>query len=237
MQDEAQVSDAVAMAFQFAVSRCPEANPSDLWQHVIYRKFMESKSDQQWKRVSGFALERALVNIYTPRLAPHGLRMTIVPKSRATRLLEQLDLLHVPTSKIDMFVERSANGHWHVIGIVHAKASIAERIQDDVPASRAFRQKGLLSVLITMDSKSFPPPHGNGVNHGELGGRSGETEGTQKRDYVEVHGQFDALFSYNRRTPPSPAQTQSGKRIFTMSLSEPQPDDFVRFFVENGQGP
>ncbi len=88
-----------------------------------------------------------------------------------------------------------------------------------------------------MDSKSFPPPHGNGENHGELGGRDGETEGRQKRDYVEVHGQFDALFSYNLRTPPSPVQTPSGKRNFTRSLSESQPDDFVRFFVENGQAP
>ncbi len=108
----------------------------------------------------------------------------------------------------------------------------AERIQDDVPASIAFMQRGLLSVALTMDAKSYPPPHGNCINYGELGGRSLSIEKErQKRAYVEVTGQFDGLFSFNLRTPKSPETTPSGKRIYEMSLYEEQPDQLTRFLV------
>ena len=67
---------------------------------------------------------------------------------------------------------------------------------------------------------------------GELGGRSlGVEKDRLKRGYVENAGQFDALFSFNLRTPPSPAMTPSGKRIYTMSLSEKQPDQLVHFIL------
>ncbi len=67
LSTERQVSDAVAKAFQLAIELCPGANPSDLWHHLIYRHLLDRGfSDQRWKRVSGFALERALVNIYAP---------------------------------------------------------------------------------------------------------------------------------------------------------------------------
>ena len=120
---------------------------------------------------------------------------------------------------------------WRVFGAVHAKSSLAERIQDDVPASLAFMKAGLVSVVMTMDSKSFPPPHGDGVNHGELGGRlPGTKKERPKRDYIEVDGQFDALFSFNLRTPESPVITPSGRRIFTLPLAGvAQPDAFVSF--------
>ena len=61
---------------------------------------------------------------------------------------------------------------WRIFGVVHGKTSLAERIKDDAPASRVIMKKGFLSVAATLDSKSFPPPHGDGVNHGELGGRT-----------------------------------------------------------------
>jgi hypothetical protein len=81
-----------------------------------------------------------------------------------------------------------------------------------------------------MDVKSFPPPHGDGVNHGELGGRNFDVEKARpKRAYIEEAGQFDALFSFNLRTPPSPATTSSGKRIYTLSLTESHPDELVGF--------
>lgn len=119
-----------------------------------------------------------------------------------------------------------------MFGVAHVKSSIAERIQDDVPASHAFMAAGLTSVALTMDAKSFPPPHGDCVNHGELGGRSvGMDKERLKRAYVEIDGQFDALFSFNSRTPPSPAETPSGKRIHVLSFSEAQPDELVRFLV------
>ena len=122
---------------------------------------------------------------------------------------------------------------WRVFGAAHVKASIAERIQDDVPASRAFMDSGFVSIALTMDAKSYPPPHGDCVNYGELGGRSvGVDKERLKRNYIEQDGQFDGLFSFNLRTPSSPPDTPSGKRIYAMSLNEKQPDRLVGFLVD-----
>lgn len=232
IQTEEQVSSAVALALINVVNMCPDANPSDLWQHVIYRHLIaQGRNDNWWKRVSGFALERAFVSIYEPRLAPHGLRVRILNATEATEFLTSIGADTKPT-KIDVFIEAVSNGEWQVFGAAHVKASIAERIQDDVPASNTFMDKGLVSIAVTMDAKSYPPPHGDCTNYGELGGRSANVPKDRiKRDYVEVNGQFDGLFSYNLRTPPSPHYTPSGKRIYTLSLSEPQPDQLVSFLI------
>ncbi|MFZ0887630.1 MAG: BsaWI family type II restriction enzyme [Candidatus Binataceae bacterium] len=235
LKSEEQVSTAVALAFVEVTTACPAANPSDLWQHVIYRHLLERGwSDQRWKRVSGFALERALVELYRPRLSPHGIRSRILKAPEANMALSKLGITETKATKVDLFLEGQSRRRWLTFGVAHVKSSIAERIQDDVPASRAFMERGLLSIALTMDAKSYPPPHGNCINYGELGGRSlGVEKERLKRNYIEVDGQFDGLFSFNLRTPPSPATTPSGKRIYTMSLHEKQPDQLVRFLVEN----
>ncbi|MCA0250496.1 MAG: BsaWI family type II restriction enzyme [Proteobacteria bacterium] len=227
-----QVSDAVATAYVELTTDAPKANPSDLWQHVIYRHLLEiGWSDQRWKRVSGFALERVFVSLYQPRLLPNRIRMHILSKGEANALIEKLGIKDIQASKVDLFIEGQRGDEWLVFGAAHVKSSIAERIQDDVPASLAFMEKGLLSIAITMDMKSYPPPHGNCVNYGELGGRSMEADKDKirvKRNYIEKTGQFDAMFSFNLRTPASPETTESGKRIFTMSVHDQQPDALVR---------
>jgi hypothetical protein len=53
-----------------------------------------------------------------------------------------------------------------------------------------------------------------------------------KRNYIEVTGQFDALFSFNLRTPPSPERTLSGKRIYTMPFHGSQPDQMVQLLSQ-----
>lgn len=234
IRTEDQVSTAVAIAFIMAIEESPYANPSDIWQHVIYRHLINSGwSDNRWKRVSGYALERAFVRLYENRLLPFGLRMRILPAQIANNLLKQLGVTDIRAMKVDLFLDGKIGNEWHVFGAVHVKSSIAERIQDDVPASRVLMDKGLLSVALTMDSKSYPPPHGNGINYGELGGRSSDIEKERlKRGYIENDGQFDGMFSFNLRTPPSPTNTVSGKRIYTMSMHEQHPDQFVRFLVE-----
>lgn len=228
-----QISDSVAEAFVELVTTCPNANPSDLWQHVIYRHLIQSGwSDSRWKRVSGFALERAFVSLYKNKLIKHNLRMQILSANEANSILNRLGITDIKSVKVDLFLEGKVNDRWVLFGGAHVKASIAERIQDDVPASQAFMQRGLLSIALTMDSKSYPPPHGNGVNYGELGGRSVDTGKNRiKRNYIEVDGQFDGLFSFNLRTPPSPLRTPSGKKIYTMSMNEHQPDQLVSFLV------
>jgi hypothetical protein len=154
-----QVSTAVADAFLEVANACPKANPSDLWHHVIYRHLLSQKwSDARWKRVSGFALERAFVSLYGPRFAPHGIRMRILSAGEANTILTKLGIKDTKSTKVDLFLEGKNDKEWLVFGSAHVKSSIAERVQDDVPASLAFMQQGLLSILITMDAKS---PSGN----------------------------------------------------------------------------
>lgn len=229
-----QISSAVATAFIELTTDCPKANPSDLWQHGIYRHLLENGwSDQRWKRVSGFALERVFVTLYQPRLLPSRIRMRILTATEANQLLAKLGITETQASKVDLFIEGQRGEEWLVFGAAHVKSSIAERIQDDVPASLAFMKRGLLSIAITMDAKSYPPPHGNCINYGELGGRSlGVEKERVKRNYIEVTGQFDGLFSFNSRTPSSAAITQSGKRIYTMSLHDQQPDQLVQLLAK-----
>ena len=233
IERERQAASGIAKGFASIVELCPRTNPSDLWWHVVYRHLLASGwSDNRWKRVSGYALERTLSRIYEPRLAAHGLRMIPYPTGKARVALRDMGVAIAP-SKADLFLEGDDADTWLAFGVAHVKASIAERIQDDVPASTAIMEAGFASIILTMDAKAYPPPHGNCVNYGELGGRSvGKDQPRIKRDYVEVHGQFDGLFSFNLRTPESPPQTPSGKRIHTLSLSEPQPDKLVRFLLE-----
>ncbi len=221
----------IASGFRLAVELAPDANPSDLWQHVIYRTYMEiAGSDQSWKRASGQALELALCEIYNSRLASSDLRMVALSAGQAAQALGEMGLAgRVGKAKLDIAVEgRCSDGRWVIVGGAHSKASIAERIADDVPASVAMMEAGYLSITLTMDSKSFPPPHGDGVNRGELRHpqRLGIT--SDKRGYFEQNGLFDACFSFNLRTPPTTLSVP-GSPIITLSLSDRQPDQLVGF--------
>lgn len=224
-----QTSEAIAQVLINATERAPEANPSDIWHHVIYRHLLEKQwNDAKWKRVSGFAMERFIEKVYTARLAS-DIRIRRFSKKEADAFLKRIGS-QISSTRIDLFLEGYHDNKWHVFGIGHAKSSLGERIQDDVPASEAFMKMGYVSIMITMDAKSYPPPHGNCVNYGELGGRSvGVDKHRIKREYIEKHGLFDALFSFNLRTPSSPEITPSTKKIYALPLFGTQPDSFVSF--------
>lgn len=238
-----QVSNAIADSFLYAIQLSPQENPSDIWQHIIYRSFIEmSYSDQQWKRISGFALERAFATFYNPIFNKYGMRFRALPKKEAQKLFQSMNIKgNIKHDKIDCVIEKNQNGSFKLVAGVHVKSSLAERIQDDVPASLALMEEGYQSIVLTMDSKSYPPPHGDGINYGELGGRTWNTDNEKeatktriKRQYIEDDGQFSALFSYNSRTPASARETKSGKRIYTLTLSKKhQPDAFVKFVLSN----
>jgi len=226
---------AIAHGFTFAVNLCPNENPSDLWQHVIYRIFIEGgRNEQSWKRASGQGFEYAFSNIYNPRLTEYGVRLAVLTNTTAVQALKEMGLTNkIAPSKMDIVIEGNCGTKtalWKIFGVIHAKTSIAERIKDDAPASKVIMQHGLLSVLATLDSKSFPPPHGNGINYGELGGRTAGQQSSHqqfKREYFEVDGDFHNGYSYNLRTPPSNGNTPSGSKIKTLSFNLSQPDKFV----------
>jgi len=224
--------DAITEAFLFARSCSPQANPSDLWHHVVYRTYCEiytrykpQDPKQSWVRASGDALELAIEAIYTPVLSTHGIRIkALLSGSEKLRALSAMGLhTSVGSAKLDVGLYIGTPESPVIFGGVHVKASLAERISDDIPCSRAMRQLGFFSPLWTLDVKSFPPPFGNLVNRGELGSPN---QPSDKRRYIEEHGDFDNCYSANTRTIPSLAATKSGKFIVTLSLSK-QPDQFV----------
>ncbi|HWE38376.1 MAG TPA: hypothetical protein VG406_17525 [Isosphaeraceae bacterium] len=224
--------DAIKDAFLVAVKTCPTANASDLWHHVVYRQYLQvlnrhrpQNPDQSWKRSSGEALELAVEEIYEAVLAENNVRIQMLigkPKKLAALKAMGIDGV-VGSDKLDVALYLDDTDE--IFGGVHVKASLAERISDDVPCSREMMAKGFFSPLWTLDVKSFPPPHPEPLlNRGELGSTNKPSE---KRKYVELHGNFDHLFSANARSVPSADMTISGKRVFTIDLSS-QPDLFAK---------
>ncbi len=235
--------DAIAKAFLFALECCPNENPSDIWHHILYRIYLEQKigtnPNQSWVRTSGEAFETAICLLYNQRLAEYGLRLTsLISKDSKQDALRRLGLgQEIGSSKIDVIIEKYSAGvgidrsGCGIIGGIHAKASLAERVSDDIPTSRIMMRKGLLSVLMTLDVKSFPPPHGDLVNRGELGSPERPSD---KRNYIEEHGDFSACFSYNFRSCPSPEQTLSGRKIYVVSINN-RVDEFLAYLISTTQ--
>lgn len=177
-QPKLKSRDAIGRAFVMATEVCPNANPSDLWHHVLYRIYVREKigtdPSQSWVRTSGEAFEVALVERYNPVLARHGIRLTALFKGQKGLALTRMGVAdRVGSRKVDVMIEKQGSGRapdtegFGVVGGIHAKVSLAERVSDDIPASRIMMDDGLLSVLSTLDVKSFPPPHGDLVNRGE----------------------------------------------------------------------
>jgi hypothetical protein len=244
--------DAIRNAFRYLVGACPNANASDLWHHIVYRQYCKIlpkhrplDPGQSWKRASGDALEATLEQLYTPILSPHGITIKmLVDREEKKRTLasmgisglvgdSKLDVVlaaKVPTKKSPLFADE-----WQIFGGIHVKASLAERVSDDVPASRAMMERGYFSPLWTLDVKSFPPGgfgsnQSTFINRGELGSL---LQPSDKRKYIEIHGDFDNCYTANSRSVPSPilTPTASGKRIYGIQLSV-QPDKFANDVIE-----
>jgi transcriptional regulator with XRE-family HTH domain len=219
--------DTIAQAFEIAFRLLPNVNPSDVYHHIVYRLYLReynrSKPEQSWVRAGGEGLGLFLKNHYTPKLEPFGIQAVPLydDKNRQIAVLHEMGIYGtVGNSKLDIALYGSRNGEAVLFGGIHVKASLAERVSDDVPCSEAMIRRGFLSILFTFDAKSFPPPAGDLVNRGEFGSLEKPND---KRQYIEVHGSFDACFSYNLRTVPSPAETPAGKRIFVSRFGETDP--------------
>jgi hypothetical protein len=176
--------------------------------------------------VSGQALEQVVMEIYNERLHVDQVRIRFGRAADAVAL--GLVDRGLGSSKTDLVVEHVRDGQHVLFGVLHCKASIAERLTDDAPASLALIAQGYWSAIVTMDAKMFPPPHGDGIVRGELA----VTRGGDKRRYFEVAGQFSACYSFNLNSPPSVGETPSGSRIYSLSFSEQQPDVMVRDILQ-----
>ena len=237
----------VANAFMKAVELWPQANPSDLWWFLVYRAYCDPYNHpaqyarldfaQSWKRTAGWALELVLEKHYGDTLAEQGINMVRKDSERKARILHGIDVGHrLEPDKVDIMLTVGEGVNERMIGVVHVKASFAERRTDDVPMSQALVDASYISPLWTMDCKSFPSPEP--VNRGELGkiftGEDRDQRNAKRKD-IESDGLFSACFSYNRNTRPTPPDTPLAKaRIYSCDFTDPD-DAFTRFVVSESR--
>jgi len=237
-QSESIKSDSVARTFLTAVTRWPAANPSDLWWFLIYRAYCDPYNHpsnfarldfaQSWKRTGGWALEEILVRHYGPFLRTRGVNLFISNAAQKQNFIGSLRLAdRIEADKIDVVLTGETSTGARFFGVVHVKASFAERRTDDVPMSMALKQAGYISPLWTMDCKSTPSA--NPINRGELG--TIDARRSAKRKDIEDQGYFTGCFSYNSHTRPSPATLPPERRIYLCNFSNPD-DVFSRFIVQ-----
>lgn len=243
--DESAIkTSAVARTFLRAVELWPHVNPSDIWWFVVSRAYHDpfpfnhpayyARLDlgQSWKRTGGWALEEVLVRHYGPALAKEGVRIIIANTAERRHYIAQLAVAdRLEADKMDVLLLGDNNGESRCFGVVHVKASFAERRTDDVPMSKALVDAGYCSPLWTMDCKSTPG--GEPVNRGELGApmADGADKRSAKRKDIEDDGYFSACFSYNCRTRPTPPNQPARGRIYVCDFSDPSEDAFARFVV------
>lgn len=240
-QIEAIKTDSVARTFLAAVRQWPTANPSDLWWFVVYRAYCDPYNHpaqfarldfaQSWKRTGGWALEEILVRHYGPFLHQHGVNMFIADGATKHRLVNALTLEdRMEADKIDVVLTGDTNTGARFFGVVHVKASFAERRTDDVPMSIALSRGGYTSPLWTMDCKSTPSAHP--MNRGELGSVT-DRRSAKRRD-IEDEGYFTGCFSYNRHTQPSADTLPAERRVHVCDFSNPD-DVFSQFILQRWQ--
>ncbi|MYH14535.1 MAG: helix-turn-helix transcriptional regulator [Gammaproteobacteria bacterium] len=233
-------ADAVAGAFLDAVRRWPNLNPSDIWTFLIHRAYCDRGShplaaarlnlEQSWKRTSGWALERVLVQHYAPFLERAGIVLKIGLRSEKKQWFDSIGDPRLLPDKADVLIARKLSGTEQPVGVIHVKASIAERRTDDVPMSQALMEAGLLSVFWTMDVKSHPSA--TPTNRGEFGQAADGQARSEKRMDFEENGHFSACFSYNGNTIPTPISRKARSRIFVCDFRNP--DDLFTKFLRRG---
>lgn len=234
-------ADAVATSFLAAARVWPHANPSDLWWFLVYRAYCDRFSHpardarldlgQSWKRTAGWALEEILIRFYGPFLNEKGIRIFIAGAEEKQRLVDQFEVAdRLEADKVDVLLTGSIGGVEHCFGVVHVKASFAERRTDDVPMSKALVAAGYTSPLWTFDCKSTPDALP--FNKGELGvvrGVESDRRSAKRKD-IEDDGYFSACFSYNSNTRPTPAPQACAARIFVENFASPD-DQFSHFIL------
>lgn len=227
--------DAIIQALTLCFDQHPAVNPSDLYHQVIYRLYLReyylTATEQSWVKSGGDAIQLFCCKHYNTLLKQQGISVIrLSNKALSIKSLNEMGIHgKVGNSKLDIALYGTLNNEQVLFGGIHVKASLAERVSDDVPCSEAMMRAGYLSCLFTFDAKSFPPPNGDLVNRGELGSPESPSD---KRLYIEKHGSFSGCFSYNLRTIPSLTETVSGRRIFVSKLdhTDPLPQFILEFW-------
>ncbi|HEX5152122.1 MAG TPA: BsaWI family type II restriction enzyme [Parafilimonas sp.] len=234
-------TNAVIDTFFKAIELFPHINPSDIWYFIIPRIFQDAYNHpvtdintdfgQSWKRTGGWALEKIFVEYYKIGLAKHNILIDIFQEKNKTDLLDKMRLSYkVQPNKADVLLVNTKNGKYDCFGVVHIKASFAERRSSDQSFSTALMQKQFFSPFMTMDCKATPSKHP--INKGELGDvyDAAKDKRSNKRKEFEEEGYFSACFSFNLNTKPTPHSQKATARIFAMKFSSLN-DEFIRMTV------
>lgn len=236
-----QKKEAIVDAFMKAVHLWPHLNPSDLWYFFISHAYQDDYNhpatsagldwSQSWKRAGGWSLEAVYVKHYNSFLAQHGIELLMPDPATKKGFLGQMGIAgQAGVEKSDVIaVGRNNAGDVEPFGVIHVKASFAERRTDDVPLSRQLIQSNYASPLLTMDCKAAPREQP--INKGELGPvQDGTARVSSKRLDIERDRVFDAAFSYNSNTFGTPQNANAASRIHVCNFSDPD-DAFSRYLV------
>lgn len=239
---KAAKTNSIVKSFLKAVGIWPHVNPSDLWWFVIQRAYLDPYNhpaefhrlsfEQSLKRTAGWALEVVLVQHYGPYLKSKNVLMYIADSAEKTKLAQSLKVAErLEPAKIDVvLVGVLPDGGRKCFGVVHVKASFAERRTDDVPMSQALVGAGYTSPLWTMDCKSTPS--NQPANNGELGvalNKTGDNRSAKRKD-IEDDGYFSACFAYNSNTIPTPESQNARASIYVCDFRDPD-DAFSKFIL------
>ena len=194
--DTAAWSNAVGQAFLTGVKLWPQANPSG--SVVLCRSpsllrpiqpqcaSPEKTSIKAEARTGGWALEKVFVGYYSDELKKSGINIYTGTRDQKLAIIAKLGLdSRLEADKVDVLLTGDSNRGEVFFGVVHVKASFAERRTDDVPMSRDLIRAGYSSPLLTMDCKATPDAEPN--NRGELGAlRGGATSRTDAAQSARI---------------------------------------------------
>ena len=172
-----------------------------------------------------------MVQHYGPYLKTRGINIFIATGERKSRLLDQLKIdERLEADKVDVLLSEGDGTEERCFGVVHVKASFAERRSDDVPLSAALIRKGYTSPLWTLDCKSVPSLKPK--NRGELGAAlvGSDDRRSAKRKDIEDSRFFTNCFSYNQNTIPTPTAQAAEFRVLVCNFQNPD-DAFSQFIV------
>ena len=158
-------ANAVAEAYLSATAKWPNSNSSDLWTFLVNRTYCDRSNhppssirlnlEQSWKRTSGWALERVLVTHYGSYLASKGISIEITNKDAKASVLSVVGDSRVVPDKADVLILYDTDKGKQLLGVIHVKASLAERRTDDVPMSQALIEAGYVSIFGQWIAKAF----------------------------------------------------------------------------------
>jgi hypothetical protein len=233
--------EAIVACFLKAAEAWPQANPSDLWYFFISHAYQDDYNHpateagrdwaQSWKRAGGWALEAVFVAHYKAHLEQNGvlLDMPTDPHLKTGYLRSMGVTDAAAAAKSDVLVLGWRDNAWEPFGVVHVKASFAERRTDDVPLSMQLIARGYASPFVTMDCKAAPSA--TPFNRGELGPVQGaDAVISAKRLDFEDDRKFDACFVYNTNTLPTPVRQAAAARIHVCDFNDPD-DVFSRHLI------